>query len=85
MDLRECFLLSGVFYLTLIPVGFKASLRVGSSTSKLAVLQVNLRNIAPAQLFVSITAIHKRFICGRFYLRFTAGRLRNEESASNGI
>ena len=41
-----------------------------------------LRNIAPARLFAWFTAIHKKFICGRFYLRFTAGRLRNEEFAT---
>ena len=51
-DLRERFLLSGIFYLTLLPAGFKASLGAGSSTSKLAGLHADLRNIVPAQLFV---------------------------------
>ena len=57
MDLRERFLLSGVFYLTLLPAVFKASLGAG----RLAGLHAYLRNIAPAQPFVWITAIHKRF------------------------
>ena len=48
-----------------------------SSTSKLAELQSDLRNIAPARLFVWITAIHKRYICGRFYLRARTGQSRN--------
>ena len=51
-DLRERFLLSGVFYLTFLPAGFKASLGAGSSTSRLARLHANLRNIAPVRLFV---------------------------------
>ena len=41
-DLREHFLLSGVFYLTLLPAGFKASLGAGSSTSMLAGLHADL-------------------------------------------
>ena len=67
-DLREHFLLSSVFYLTLLPFfqGFPGAV---SSTSKLAVLHADLRNIVPARLFVWITTINKRFICGRFYLR----------------
>ena len=52
MDLREEFLLSGFFYLTLLPADFKASLGPDNSTSKLAGLDADLRNIAPAQLFV---------------------------------
>ena len=51
-DLRERFLLSGVFYLTLLPAFFKAYLGAGSSISRLAGLHADLRNIAPAQLFV---------------------------------
>ena len=51
-DLRERFLLSGVFYLTFHPAGFKASLGAGSSTSRLARLHADLRNIAPVRLFV---------------------------------
>ena len=50
--LRERFLLSGVFYLTLLPAFFKASLGAGSSTSKLTGLHADLQNIALAQLFV---------------------------------
>ena len=61
-DLRERFLLSGVFYLALLPAVFKASLGAGSSTSRLAGLHGDLRTITPARLFVWITAIHKRFI-----------------------
>ena len=61
-DLRECFLLSGVFYLTLLPASFKASLGAGSSTSRLAGFHADLRNIVLAWLFVWITTIHKRVI-----------------------
>ena len=50
-NLREHFLLSGVFYL---PAGFKAFLGASSSTSKLAGLHTDLRNIALARLFVWI-------------------------------
>ena len=45
-----------------------------SSTSQSAGLHADHRNIAPAQLFVWITAIKKRFIWGRFYLRVRAGQ-----------
>ena len=84
-DLRERFLLSGVFfYLTLLPASFKASLGAGSSTSRLAGLHIDLRNIAPARVFVWITTIHKRVILYRLYLWFTAGQLC-EESAPHGI
>ena len=47
-DLRERFLLSGIFYLALFPAVFKASMGAGSSTSTLAGLYADLRNIAPA-------------------------------------
>ena len=43
----------------------------------LAGLHADLWNIFPNWLFVSITAIHKRFICVRFYLRARAGQSRN--------
>ena len=76
MDLREHFLLSVVFYLTLLSA-FPRLPGASSSTSKLAELQSDLRNIAPARLFVWITAIHKRYICGRFYLRARTGQSRN--------
>ena len=61
-DLRERFLLSGVFYLTLLLAFFKASLGASSSTSRLAGLHADLWNIALAQLFVWITVIHKSFV-----------------------
>ena len=61
-DLRERFLLSGIFYLTPLPASFKASLGAGSSTSRLAGLHANLRIIASARLFVWITTIHKTVI-----------------------
>ena len=48
-----------------------------SSTSELAGLHSDPWNIAPAELFVWITAIHKRFIYGRFYLRTRAGQSGN--------
>ena len=76
-DLREGFLLPGVFYLVLLPAAFKTSLVAGSSTSRLAGLHAVLQNIAPARLFVWITAIHKRFILVGFYLRARAGQSRN--------
>ena len=40
-DLRERFLHSDIFYLTLLPAVFKASPRSGSSTLKLAVLHAD--------------------------------------------
>ena len=68
-DLREHFLLSGVFYLTLLPAGFKASLGAGSSTAKLAGLHADLWNIAPAQLLLQMTAIHKgAIVVGSIYV-----------------
>ena len=76
-DLKECFLLSGVFHLALLPGFFKPSLRVGSSTSKLAGLHADIRNIAPIQLFVWIITIRKRFICGKFYLMARACQSQN--------
>ena len=60
--LRERFLLPGVFYLTLLPAGFKASLGAGCLTSKLTGLHADLWNIAPAWLFVWIPTIHKKVI-----------------------
>ena len=51
-DVKERFLLSGIFYFTLLSVVFKASLGAGSSASKLEGLHVDLRNISPARLFV---------------------------------
>ena len=48
---------------------FKAFPGAGSSTSKLAGFHADLRSTALARLYVSITTIRKRFICGRFYLR----------------
>ena len=48
---------------------FQRFLCAGSSTSKLAGLHADLRNIVLAWLFVWITTIHKRNICGRFYLK----------------
>lgn len=46
----------------------------GSSTAKLAGFHNNLRNIAPAQLFVWGTAIHKIVSCHTFYLRARTGQ-----------
>ena len=59
---ERAFFLSGIFYLTLLPAFFKASLGADSSTSRLAGLHADLWNIVLAQLFVWITAIHKSFI-----------------------
>ena len=52
--LRERSLLSDIFYLKLLPAGLKASLGADSSTSKLAGLHTDLRNLAqPDYLFES--------------------------------
>ena len=75
-DLREHFLLSGIFYLAILPA-FSRPPWVISWTSKLVGLHGDLWNIASAQLLVRITTIHKRFICGRFYLRAKAGWSQN--------
>ena len=64
---------------------FQALPRIGCSTSKLAGLHADLRNIAPVQLFVWITTIHKRdVVVGSIYGLWLAG-LSNEESASYSI
>ena len=66
-DLRERFLLSDVFYLTLLPAfsrlpwGWQFNL-------KLAGLHADLRNIVLTQLFAWYTALHKRILHGRLYL-----------------
>ena len=49
-----------IFYLALLPAGFKASLGAFSSTSRLTGLRADLWNIAPVRLFVWTTTIHKR-------------------------
>ena len=67
-DLRERFLLSGVFCLTLFAAFFKASLGAGSSTSRLAGLHADLcLNHSNPQ----------NFFLGRFYLSGRAGQSRN--------
>ena len=72
MDLREEFLLSGVFYLTLLPADFKAdSLGPDNLTSKLAGLHADLRNIA---IRLNRKNPRERY-GGRFYLRVMAGRI----------
>ena len=78
---RECCGFEGAFFTLRRFLPYTPFLGADSSISKLAGF---LRNIAPARLFAWFTAIHKRFICGRFYLRFTAGRLLNEEFATYG-
>ena len=50
------------------PASTKASLGAGSSALMLAGLHADLRNIAPAQLFVCITTIHKRFIYKAYHI-----------------
>ena len=77
MDLKEHFFTPKVFFALhslLLSHGFP---RVRSSTSKIAGFHADLRNIAPVQLFVWITTIHKRFICYRFYLTVRAGWPQN--------
>ena len=82
-DLRERFSLSGIFYFTLLPAGFKASLVAGASPSKLARLYADLWNIAPAQLFVWITTIHKIVWWSVLFKGYSW--LANEESTFYGI
>ena len=73
---RALFTLRGV--LPCIPSCFFQGFPGASiSTSKSAGLHANIWNIALARLFVWITAIHNRFICGRFYLRAMAGQSQN--------
>ena len=76
---RECYRFERTFfysqtYFTLHPFLLSQSLpEAGSSTSKLAELHADLRNIAPVRLCAWITTIHKWFICGRFCLTVRAG------------
>ena len=56
---------------------FQGFTGTGSSSSVSAGLHANLWNIASAWLFIWITAIDKRFIFGRFYLRARFGQSRN--------
>ena len=72
-DLRELFLLSSFFKLILF-AAFQGLPGASSSISRLAGLHADLWNLVPAQLFAWITAIHKRFICGRFYWRVRLGQ-----------
>ena len=50
--------------------------RASSLASKFPGLRADLWNIIPAWLFIWITAIHKRCICGGLYLRAGAGQSR---------
>ena len=68
-DLREHFWLSGIFYSAIFPVFFFQGFPGASnSTAKLAGFHTDLRNIAPAQLFVW------RVLCHTFYLRARTGQ-----------
>ena len=79
---RKCYRFESIFYSQafstlqsfLLFQGFPGA---SSSTSKLAGLPTDLLNIAPTRLFVWITAIHRRFVCGRFYLRSMADQSQN--------
>ena len=78
---RECcgfertFLLSGVFYLTLLTAFSRLS---WGQQFNLKVSRVSCWSSKHSpRLSLCITAIHKRFICGRFYLRARAGQSRN--------
>ena len=67
-DLRERFLLLDVF----LPDTSSCFLRLPWGRQfnlKLTGLHADPQNIVPARLFVWITTIQKRFICGRFCLR----------------
>ena len=81
--LRERFSLSHVFYLTVLPAGFKASLGADSSTYKLARLHTDLSNIAPSSLFVWITTIYKGFVLEGLFKGH--GWSANKESVSYRI
>ena len=74
-DLRERFLLSGIFYHTLLPAFFKASLGAGSSTSRLAGLHADLWNIAPSPAICLNHSNPQKFYAGRFYLGVMAVQL----------
>ena len=80
---RECygferaFLLSGVFLPCTPSCFLKGFPGDDNSTSKSAGFHDDLQNIVLARLFVWKTVIHKRFICGRFYLTTRAGQVRN--------
>ena len=76
MDLWNHFLLSSIFYLAVLPA-FSRLPQGRQYNLKVSRLHADLQNITPAQLFVWITAIHKRFICSRFYLRARAGQSQN--------
>ena len=67
-NLRERFLLSSVFYLKLLPafLGLPWGRQFSLKSSR---LHDDLRNIAPARIFAWFTAIHKRVLHGKFYLR----------------
>ena len=70
MDLRECFQPSAVFYLTLLPSGFKTSLGAGSSTKvSRASCWSSKHSPSPAMCF-NHNNRQKKY-AGRFYLRVT--------------
>ena len=81
--LRERFLLSLVFYFTVLPAGFKGSLGADSSTYKLQRLHADLWNIAPSSLIVWITTIYKGVVLGGLFKGH--GWSANKESVSYRI
>ena len=76
---RECYwfeieLFTLKRFLPWVPSGFFQGFPgASSSTSKLAGLHADLRNIAQTRLFVWITIVQKIFICGRFNVRVRVG------------
>ena len=76
---RECYgfgrtFFTLIFYLKLLPAGFKVSLGAGSSTSKLTELHADLRNSPSPTLCLNHKNPQERYR-GRFYLKVTAGWL----------
>ena len=73
---RECYGFERAFltFRSFLPYTSSCFFQGFPRADSLTGLHADLRNIAPDRLFVWITAIHKRFICGRFYLRAMAGQ-----------
>ena len=71
-DLRECLLLSGIFYLALLPAVFKASLGAGSSTSRSAGASCWSSKHSPSLTICLNHSNPQKIYMARFYLRVRA-------------
>ena len=69
--LKQRLLLSDLFYLTLLPAGFKAQPQFNLKVSRTSHWS---SKHSPARLFVWITTIHKRITLVSLYLSVMAGR-----------